>query len=157
MQLLVLFFSPLSLYISLYCFFSHILPDSSNVISTCPKLPSPELFFYKWSTFKHLFCRQTFYHSNKLSWTISWHWLNHKMYMILVSSYFQKFDLVSWLDFQAYFSQDLIDLFCDYYSTILCWEHNVINQNWYIVTFLDQTTHSSNLITPQSGRGIRPF
>jgi len=76
------------------------------------------------------------------------------MNMILICANFQKLHLVSFLNVQTDFTQHFINLIIKYYSSILGWENQVIDQYRYIMTLMNEFAHKP--ILRRKRRGIQP-
>ena len=76
------------------------------------------------------------------------------MHMILISANFQKLDLISTLNFDAYLFQNIIHLSVKYSTSILCRKYQVIHQYRNVMTLMEILAHSS--ILRRKRRRIEP-
>ena len=75
------------------------------------------------------------------------------MHVILVSPYFDEFDLITLFDLQTYLFEYAIDLLIDYYSPVFGRKHQVIQQYRNIMTFVYVFAHIP-ILSPQAAGNV---
>ena len=134
--------------------FIAVLSDRACEKPIRPKFATPQLLLDLWATSEYLSRRHALQHPHNLRHTICRYRLNQKMYMILVRPYFQKLYLVTLLNFQTYFFQNLINPVVKHCSSVLCRKYQVIHQHRYVVALMDIFAHPRSL--RRKRRGIQP-
>ena len=127
-----------------------MFPNCACKISVRPELSSPQLLFYLWASFENLPCSNALYDPYNLCHAIGGNTLHKKMYMILITAYFQKIYLVSLFNFQADLFQNLVNRLINYRTSVFRWKNKVIQQYSDIMAFMDVFTHSPIILTPQA-------
>src|SRR5215217_3802289 len=150
MQLLILFFPPLLLYVLAYHLLVAVLPYRAYVIPGCPQMPSPQLLFYLWTRGKDFSGAYTLYDLHYLLRAIHRHTLHKKMYMVFIRSYFQKRNLISLTDLQTNFFELEVYFRTKYDSAILRRTNNVIQKYRNIMAFMNESTHSYSIVSQQA-------
>lgn len=150
MQLLILFFPALLLYVFAYHLLVAVLSDRADVIPCCPQMPSPQLLLYFWTRCKDFSCTYALYDLNYLLRAIHWHTLHKKMHMVFVRSYFQKRILISLTDLQTNFFKLLIYFGSKYNSAIFRRTNNVIEKYRNIMAFMNESAHSYSIVSQQA-------
>ncbi len=115
------------------------------VETTCPQVSTPQKTFHFWMQLKNLLCGYTLYRFHNLSHRQCRNALNQKMDMIFFHSNFNKVNFISTRYAEAYFFQGLRNTVAEYFSTIFCWKHEVIQQQCLIMMFVDMLVHASNV------------
>jgi len=109
MYLFVFFFSTLTFYIRLYCRFIPMFTHSIYIKTFCPKLSTPELFFYFRVKSKYLFCSYALYYLNYFRGAIHRNTLYQKMNMIFICPNFYKINLITIGNTNANVFQTIVD------------------------------------------------
>lgn len=153
MQNGVLLFKPLVTDVSRYTCLISKLAHRVDKIAVCPKFSAPELLYHLRVLLEYLPGCDAFQHPDEFTCTPSWDRLNQKMNMILIRSYFEKMNIVSFLDLKTHFLQRFIDCFAKNHSLILSWTNKMIQQYTYVVkhmyVFAFAHTYKDMIFTPQ--------
>ena len=150
MQYLILLFSSLPLYIFAYHFLIPVLPDCVDEVPFRPQLPSPQLLLHLRARQKDFSRRYTLDRLHDLLWAVHRHALHQKMHMIFVGPDFQKRDFISLTDLQTDFFKLLVYCGCQDNSSILHWTDKVIHQYRYVMTLVNEATHSHSILSQQA-------
>ena len=105
----------------------NFIPKSSNrieIITTCPKLSSPEFLFHLRVSCKQFSGRNTFCYLHKPTHH-HWNCLDEKMNMVDICSYFNEIDFIALLDFLTNLLECLCYLVCEYVLSVPCWTHQM--------------------------------
>src|SRR5829696_8891217 len=128
MQLLILFFPALLLYVLTYHLFVPVLPYRADEVSCRPQLSSPQPLLYFWAGGEDFSRRYTLYDLHYLLRAVHRHTLHQKMHMVFVRSYFKKLNLISLTDSQANLFELQVYFRIKYNSSILRWADDVIQK-----------------------------
>ena len=150
MQLLILLFPALLLYVSAYHLFIPVLPYCADVISCCPQMPSPQLLLHFGAGGKDLSGGYTLYDLYYLLRAIHRHTLHKEMYMVFVRPYFQERNLISLADLQTDLFELPVRFRTKYGSAILRWANNVIQKYRNIMALMNESTHSYSIVSQQA-------
>jgi len=117
--------SPLSFDILRYHFLVTTMPDRIDVISTRPKISTPQHFLYAGMLLKYLFASDTRYCLYNIFRSHHRHTLYQEMHMILVNSYFHKMDLVPFTHTSFRLSDtSFVRTFLPYFAGHTMWYNN---------------------------------
>lgn len=105
-----------------------VFPDCPSKVAVSPELRSPKLFLDLGASLEDLTGSETFDHSHHLGDTIGGHGLDQEVDMVLISTNFQKLDLVALFDIQAYLFEHLVNGFVKEHFPVLGREYQVIDQ-----------------------------
>ena len=150
MQLLILFFPALLLYVFAYHLFISVLAYRADVISCCPQMPSPQLLLYLWTRGKDLSGAYTLYDLHYLLRAIHRHTLHQKMHVVFVCSYFQKLNLISLTDLQTNLFELEVYFRTKNNSAILRRTNNVIQKYRNIMALMNESAHSYSIVSQQA-------
>ena len=154
--LIIIFISTLFMDIPLNYTYACILTNRVNVITIAPKLTAPKLMFHFWMKPKQFSCCNTFYHLSYLLWGHHRNTLYQKMNMIFVRTNLDKMYFKSLFYVRAYINQAFFHFFCQNTSSIFYRAYQMIQQQTFVMTFINMLTHNTNLIqtaTPQQADG----
>lgn len=113
--------------------------------TTCPQVSAPQKTFHFWVQLKNLLRCYALYCFHNLSHRQYRNALNQKMDMIFFHSNFNKVNFISTGYAETHFFQGLRNTVAEYFSTIFCWKHEVIQQQCLIMMFVDMLIHTSNV------------
>ncbi len=137
--------SALVRYILLNAFSIRIFAHCVRIESTRPQIPSTQKAFYLWMFLENLFCCYAFYGLYDLGHRQRRNTLNQKMDMVLFQPYLHKMDLVTSRYPKTDFFQRQRNIFCEYFATIFRRKYQVIQQQGFVLVFIDMLIHACNL------------
>ena len=150
MQLLILFFPALLLYILAYNLLVSVLSHRADVIPGSPQVSSPQLLLYFRAGGKDFSRRYALYDLYYLLRAVHRHTLHKEMYVVFVRPYFQKRDLISLTYLQTNLFELLVHFRTKYDSAILRRTNNVIEKYRNIMAFMNESTHSYSIVSQQA-------
>ena len=150
MQLLILSFPALLLDVLADHLLVAVLPDCADVIAIRPELAAPQLLLYIGAGRKDFSRRDALDDLHDLLRAIPGHRLHQKMHVVFVRADLQKRDLMSLADFDTNLFEFLVYLRAKDYSAVLGWTHDVVQQYRNVMALVDETTHSSIIISQQA-------
>lgn len=136
MELLILLLMPLLLYVVPDCVFIAMAANGTREITVSPKLTTPQLLFDMRTQAKYLPCCDALDQRYQLCDAVSGNRLHQKMYMILVCSYLQKFQLVTFFQLKTNIMQRPVHSIIKYSTTIFRWKHQMVYQYCNIMSFM---------------------
>lgn len=145
MELLILVLLTLILDILPDRLFRGMLPHGANMIAIGPKFATPQLLFDPGHPSENFSRGETLDDRDDFRWTIAWHGLHQKMYMILIHANFKKLNLVTIGNLQTHCLQHLVHLFIDHGSSIFRGTDKMIDQDGHIMAFSNQVTYAAIL------------
>ena len=122
-----------------------IMTNCIRVISTCPEAPSPQLLFHFRELVKDFTSSDAFYCSYYLSNSHRRNTLNQKMDVIFISANLDKINLVTTLNLQACFLDQLTHRTIDHLTPVLHRKNQVIKKKGFALPFEDVFIHKANL------------
>lgn len=137
-----LFFS-LILDIRRHCLLTAMFSDSRDEVSVRPEFSAPELFLHFRYSSEDLSRRDAFHCTNDLRWSIGGNGLDEEVDMVLVGSYFEEMYLEPVFYVEAGFLQDHVHRLGDDDSAVFGRTDEVIDENVYVMAFVDVYTHAS--------------
>jgi hypothetical protein len=150
MQLLILFFPPLLLYVFTYHLFIPMLPYAADEVPIRPELSSPQLLLYLRAGSIDFSRRYTLYGLYNLLRTVHRHTLHQKMHVVFVCPYLQKRDFIPPTDFQTNLFELLVYFKRQYRSSVLCWTYYVIEKYRNIMALMNESAHSYSIVSQQA-------
>ena len=134
-----------------------LIPMSSNSASKVairPEFASPQLLLHFRTTPEHLSCGNAFYHRYDFGYAVCWDGLHQKMYMILICTNLQEFQVISLLDVQTDFLHHIVYMIIKYCTPIFCWKYQMVYHYRYVMTVMYVFAHIK--ILRRKRRGIQP-
>ena len=156
MQLLILFFPSLLLYVAAYHLLVAMLTDRANVIAVRPELSAPQLLLYLWTGRKDFSRRDALDDLHNLLRAIHWPRLHQKMHMVFVGSHLKKRNFIAFADFHANLFELLIYFGAKYHAAVLGWTNDMVQQYRNIMALVDEATHSSSILFAASCGELTP-
>lgn len=126
MQLFVLFWVTLSLYIPFDRLLISLSPNRAHIVAIRPEFTTPQLLLDPRSTLEDLSGCQTLDHLDDLFWTVGRYRLDQKMHMVLVGPNLNELDLIALRNFQTYLFQDFVHVAIKHSSTIFGWTDKMV-------------------------------
>ena len=153
MQLDIFLGSPLFRHIFANLILTAMLPNGTDIVTSGPKRPAPQLFLHARRAAKDFTGRQTLDDPDNLRRAVTRHRLHQKMHLISIGTDLKKTDLVASGNVQADGPQDLIDFRPHDDASIFRGTHDVIQQDRNAMLFVDELAQvlilpASNAPTP---------
>ncbi len=156
MDFFVLSFMTLLFHIFSYYRFICVRTNRTNIVTICPKLSAPQFLFHFWMESEKFLCSYAFQHLNNLFRRKHWYTLNQKVNMIIVRSYFNEKNFISFLYPQTNIFQRVFNAFVKNHPSILDSANNMIQQQTFIVALGDMFPHSTNVNLISQNSSIHP-
>ena len=150
MQLLILFFPALLLAVLADQLLVPRLPHGADVLSGCPKRPSPHLLFYLRAGGKDFSRRYPLNRLDDLLRAVPRHPLHQEMHRVFVRADFQKRDFISLTDFQADLFKLVVYFWAKPHSAILRRTDYVIEKHRNVMALINAATHSYSILSQQA-------
>jgi hypothetical protein len=149
-QLLILFFPALLLYVLADHLLIAVLPDRADKVSVRPELSSPQLLLYLWAGRKYLSGRDALDDLHDLLRAVDWHRLHQKMNVIFVCTYLKERYLIAFADLEANLFELEVYFRAKYHLAVLGWTNYVVQQYRNVMAFMDEAANSSSILTQQA-------
>ena len=129
-----------------------VFSNSSSKVAVGPEFASPQLLFHFRTTAEYLSCGKAFYDRYDFGYAIGWNGLHQKMYLILICTNLQEFQLVSLLYVQTDFLHNLVHMIIKNCTPIFGREYQMVYQYRYIMALMYVFAHIA--ILRRKRRGI---
>lgn len=143
MQLLILLSLVFDIF-SDHCF-APIQTDGIGVEATRPELTSPQHLPHFRMVMEDLSGRDTFDRLHYFCQEHGRYALDKKMHMILICSYLDKVYFIALADFKAGIFEGLFGNLGEYFSSVLYWTDDVIQENRLVMALVDMVRHIPNI------------
>lgn len=145
MYFFILTFSALILNVALDSVFVGILTNSIDVISTCPNRPTPQKQFCFRMKSLYFSASYRLHHLYNSIRCYRWNTLYQKVYVVIVTSYFNENYFVPFFNLLTGFFQCFFNCNGKQFFAIFNWANQVIKQQILIMTFYYMFAHKTKL------------
>jgi hypothetical protein len=131
-----------------------MFPNSACKVTVRPEFAAPQLILHFRTAPEYFSCGDALYYRCKLRHAICWNRLYQEMNMIFIRTNLQEFQLVSFLNVQADFLHNLINMSIKHCTPILGRKYQMVYQYCYVMTLMYIFAHIG--ILRRKRRGIQP-
>jgi hypothetical protein len=154
MQLLILFFPALLLYVLAYHLLVPMLTYCADVIASRPKLPSPQLLLHLRAGGKYFSRRYTLDRLHYLLRAIDRHTLHQEVNMVFVCPDLQERDFISLTDLQTDLFEFEVYFRAKHHSSVLRRANYMIEKYRNVMALMNEATHSYSIISQQAAGNL---